>query len=425
MNTYRLIGSVAGMIAMSASSLTFASGREENIGFYTAVVGQVSVTHPTETHALQVKLHDHVLFKDVIQTYHESRTRAFFQDDSMLTVGENSRVEINEYVYEPDQNIRRTIVKLMEGQVRALVSKVFKANGSKFEVHTPSAVAAARGTYFTVWAANGKSGIINIGEKGRVDFTSGGTSVAVDPGYFSVAEEGKAPSVPAPHHLGETADPSSKPLAKYESTVVRTPVAVSMPDGVQKSGVVSESARSTVLAGLADAVRAVELTALRDSPLVELPVHALRALNIDANLLRSLTALTEGALGSVPGSVVATTTGTAGALLTGSLKVESVSAGSTTVSGAAASVGSLSVGSVSLGSTTAAVAPLVSTVSTVVAPVVPVVSTVVAPVVPIISTVVAPVVPVIPTIVTPVAPTVNTILATPPAVINGALNIFP
>jgi hypothetical protein len=176
---------------MSASSFAFASEhKEEGIGFYTAVLGQVSVMHPSETRTLPVKLHDQVLFKDVIQTQYESRTRAFFQDDSMLTVGENSRVEIDEYIYDPDQNVRRAIVKLMQGQVRALVSKVFKANGSKFEVHTPSAVAAARGTYFVVWAAHGKSGIINIGEKGRVDFTSGGTTVAVDPGFFSIAEEG-------------------------------------------------------------------------------------------------------------------------------------------------------------------------------------------------------------------------------------------
>jgi len=369
--------------------------------------------HPSETDTLRVKLHDHVLFKDVIQTHHESRTRAFFQDDSMLTVGENSRVEINEYVYDPDQNIRRAIVKLMEGQVRALVSKVFKANGSRFEVHTPSAVAAARGTYFTVWAANGQSGIINIGEKGRVDFTSGGTTVAVDPGFFSVAEEGKAPSVPVPHHLGETADPLSKSSAKYDSAAAVLPVAAGVSDGDQKTGVVLGTARSTLLAGLADAVRAVELTALRDSPLVELPVHALRALNIDANLLKSLTALATGTLGSVSGSIAAATTGTTGTLLTGSLKVESVSAGTT---------GSLSVGSVSAGSTTGTVT---SVVTTVIAPIAPVISTVVAPVAPIISTVVAPVAPVISTVVTPVVPIVNTILATPPAVINGALNLFP
>ena len=203
MTAQRLLLSLFAIPLAFGSSLAMGAERgKDGIGFYTAVLGQASVTHPGEDRVLPVKLHDEVLFKDVIQTQDESRTKALFQDDSMLTVGENSRVEIDEYIYNPEKNVRQAIVKLMQGQVRALVSKVFKANGSRFEVHTPSAVAAARGTYFTVWVENGQSGIINIGEKGRVDFTSGGMTVAVDPGYFSIAHEGHAPSAPLPHQLG-------------------------------------------------------------------------------------------------------------------------------------------------------------------------------------------------------------------------------
>src|SRR6267142_1432753 len=197
-----LLSLIAIPLAFGPSLAIAADGGKDGIGFYTAVLGQASVTHPGEARILPVKLHDEVLFKDVIQTQHESRAKALFQDDSMLTVGENSRVEIDEYIYNPEKNVRQAIVKLLQGQVRALVSKVFKANGSRFEIHTPSAVAAARGTYFTVWVENGQSGIINIGEKGRVDFTSGGMTVAVDPGYFSIAHEGHAPSAPLPHQLG-------------------------------------------------------------------------------------------------------------------------------------------------------------------------------------------------------------------------------
>ncbi len=197
-----LLGLIAIPLTFGSSLAMGAENIKEGIGFYTAVLGHASVTHPGENQILPVKLHDEVLFKDVIQTQGESRTKALFQDDSMLTVGENSRVEIDEYIYNPEKNVRQAVVKLMQGQVRALVNKVFKANGSRFEIHTPSAVAAARGTYFTVWVENGQSGIINIGEKGRVDFTSGGMTVAVDPGFFSVAHEGHAPSAPLPHNLG-------------------------------------------------------------------------------------------------------------------------------------------------------------------------------------------------------------------------------
>jgi len=431
----RRLFSLVAITLIFGSSLAMAAERgTDGIGFYTAVLGQASVTHPGEARILPVKLHDEVLFKDVIQTQDESRARALFHDDSMLTVGENSRVEIDEYIYSPEKNVRRAIVKLMQGQVRALVSKVFKANGSKFEVHTPSAVAAARGTYFTVWVENGQSGIINIGEKGRVDFTSGGMTVAVDPGYFSIAHEGQAPSVPLPHHLGLKDNDQSKATVKSAEQTASRPVMIhdqgpNVIHPLKKADLILESSP----AGLTRALVAVERTTLREAPLVELPAQVLQALNLDARLMKTLTTLISRPTGSVVQSSGGTTAVTTGTLTTGTLTVGSVSVGTTSPSGGAVSVGSLSVGSVSVGSTalaplttvvSTAVAPLAPVTSALVAPLAPVISTVVAPVAPVISAVVAPVAPVISPLVVPVAPLVNTILATPPAVINGALSLL-
>ena len=450
MTAQRRLVSLVAITLIFGSSPAMASERgTDGIGFYTAVLGQASVTHPGEARVLPVKLHDEVLFKDVIQTQYESRTRALFQDDSMLTVGENSRVEIDEYIYNPEKNVRQAIVKLMQGQVRALVSKVFKANGSRFEIHTPSAVAAARGTYFTVWVENGQSGIINIGEKGRVDFTSGGMTVAVDPGFFSIAHEGHAPSVPLPHQLGLkghdplSTDQSEATVKTAERKTASTHVMrhdqgpnVIRPIEKTEQTLASSPAELTPASsptGLTRALVAVELTTLREAPLVELPAQVLQALNLDARLMKTLTTLISRPTGSVVQSSGGTTAVTTGTLTTGTLTVGSVSVGTTSPSGGAVSGGSLSVGSISVGSTTVAplttvvstaVAPVAPLISAVVAPVAPIISAVVAPVAPIISTVVAPVAPVISPVVAPVAPLINTILAIPPAVINGALSLL-
>lgn len=430
MITQRLLLSLIAIPLAFGSPLAMGAERgTDGIGFYTAVLGQASVTHPGGGRVLPVKLHDEVLFKDVIQTQDESRTKALFQDDSMLTVGENSRVEIDEYIYNPEKNVRQAIVKLMQGQVRALVSKVFKANGSRFEIHTPSAVAAARGTYFTVWVENGQSGIINIGEKGRVDFTSGGITVAVDPGFFSIAHKGQAPSAPLPHQLDpkghdpKVNDQSEATVRTAEKKTTSTQVIISdqgpnILRPIEKTALTLASSP----AGLTRALAAVELTTLREAPLVELPAQVLQALNLDARLMRALTTLTSRSTGSLVGSSGGTTTVTTGALTTGTLTVGSVSVGTTSPSGGAASVGSLSVGSVSVGSTV--VAPLTTVISTVIAPVAPIITTVVTPITPIISTVVAPVAPIIAPVVAPVIPIVTTILATPPPVISGVLGLL-
>ena len=191
-----MVAVVLGTICLSVSLVSAQDSPGQSIGLFTAAQGNVTVAHPGSALVQPVNVHDEVLFRDVIETQNESRTKAFFEDDSILTVGENSKVEITEYLYNPDQNMRRTVVKLLHGQLRALVSKVFTASGSKFEIHTPTAVAAARGTYFVVWFEDGVSGIANIGNSGRVAFSSGGTEIIVDPGRFSTAAVGGVPSQP-------------------------------------------------------------------------------------------------------------------------------------------------------------------------------------------------------------------------------------
>jgi hypothetical protein len=190
-----------------------------------AVIGKATAIHVGQPAAVPVKLREDVYFKDVIETQASSRTKALFEDDSILTVGENSRVEVNEFIYDPANNQRSTILRLFQGKARALVGKLFAGLGSRFEVHTPTAVAAARGTYFVVWIEEkasqkmgmneigtvrpmslqgievadlqtGGTGVANIGSSGNVAFTSGGQTVVVPPGNYSIALRGEPPSKP-------------------------------------------------------------------------------------------------------------------------------------------------------------------------------------------------------------------------------------
>jgi len=281
---------IAATLLLSPALASAEDSGAGGVGVYTAVMGKVTVTHPGEARVLPVKLHDEVLFKDVIQTDKESRTKAFFQDDSVLTVGENSRVEITEYIYDPDANVRRSVVKVMQGQVRALVSKVFKSNGSRFEVHTPSAVAAARGTYFTVWHENGQSGIINVGESGRVDFTSGGVTVAVDPGQFSVAEHGNAPSLPAIHGLG-LYKPEQTGQVQLTKKDGNGPTLVDRQGEKKGNSHVASLNEGSSNKGLARAILAVENTMVREARPVELPMQAAEAMHHDVHLAQALETL--------------------------------------------------------------------------------------------------------------------------------------
>jgi len=198
---------------------------QQAIGFYLTVIGKPTVVHVGQPAAMPVKLRESVYFKDVIETQADSRAKALFDDDSILTVGENSRVEVSEYIYDPANNQRSSVLRMIQGKARALVGKLFAGMGSKFEVHTPTAVAAARGTYFVVWIEEkasrkmglneigtvrpvsvqglevaelqaGGTGVANIGSSGNVAFTSGGKTVEVPPGSYAFAPPGMPPFAP-------------------------------------------------------------------------------------------------------------------------------------------------------------------------------------------------------------------------------------
>jgi FecR protein len=189
------IGIIGVLLAAIAHEVTAAE-----IGVITFVQGSVTLTHP-QAPAAAARFRDDVRFHDIIETQKDSRAKALFQDDSILTVGEHSRIEITEYVFNPHESTRSVIINLVGGKLRALVGKVFAEAGSRFEIHTPTAVAAARGTYFIVWLNDrGRTGVANIGEHGRVDFTSHGVTVMLQSGEFS-EERDDGPTLPVPFRM--------------------------------------------------------------------------------------------------------------------------------------------------------------------------------------------------------------------------------
>jgi len=149
----------------------------------------------------------------ILKTTPGSRCKVLYADDSLLTLGDNSRLEVVEQSYETGSDQRAFVAHLIRGTVRALVARQFEGDNSTFEIDAGTSAVTARGTYFVTWV-NGKpsgkrptdeegldmegaSGVANIGRTGNVAFTSGGATVLVLPGQFSIALPGAQPSMPS------------------------------------------------------------------------------------------------------------------------------------------------------------------------------------------------------------------------------------
>lgn len=190
------------------------------VGVVVAVQGTVTVQPATMTPPVRLRPFDEVGPLSIFDSQSGSRCKVLYNDDSLLTLGDNSRLEITEQTYQAGSDQRAFVSHLVRGAVRALVARSFEGDNSTFEIHAGTSVATARGTYFVVWLNSeqatstdsrkagsraqpsegpemeGASGVANIGRNGNVAFTSGGATVLVLPGQFSIALPGATPSTP-------------------------------------------------------------------------------------------------------------------------------------------------------------------------------------------------------------------------------------
>jgi len=111
------------------------------VGQFAEVKGDVSLKRAAETFAAKVQ--EGIQLKDVISTGQKSRAKLSLVDDSLLSLGQNSKLEISEFLF--DQGKRSSILSLQAGKLYANVKKISEPE-RKFEVRTPTAIAGARGT---------------------------------------------------------------------------------------------------------------------------------------------------------------------------------------------------------------------------------------------------------------------------------------
>ena len=140
-------------LILAAASQVWAS---PGAGFVAAVRGEVSIERGTETHVARIGFM--VQAGDVLLTGPKSRLKVLLSDDSVLALGSKSRLEIKRHLFEKNGK-RSTSLRLVRGQIRALVHKMVADKKPDFEVRTRTAVAGVRGTEFALDAgADGQGG---------------------------------------------------------------------------------------------------------------------------------------------------------------------------------------------------------------------------------------------------------------------------
>ncbi len=216
----KIRGLILCLYLIGGYALPAVAENDDSVGVVVAVQGTVTMQPATMTPPVRLRPFDELGPLSILDSQLSSRCKVLYTDDSLVTLGENSRLEITEQTYRAGNDQRAFVAHLIRGAVRALVARSFEGGNSTYEIHAGTSVATARGTYFVVWLngeqtsdnrkpgsrlqydeggfdTEGASGVANIGRNGNVAFTSGGATVLVLPGQFSIALPGAAPTTPA------------------------------------------------------------------------------------------------------------------------------------------------------------------------------------------------------------------------------------
>ena len=82
---------------------------------------------------------------DILETKKNGAIKILFKDDTLLTLKENSKTIITEYLFEPKAKKRRAVFNTLFGKIRTVVGRFF-GKDELVEIKTPTAVAGIRGT---------------------------------------------------------------------------------------------------------------------------------------------------------------------------------------------------------------------------------------------------------------------------------------
>jgi hypothetical protein len=127
-----------------------------------------------------------------------------------VNVGDGSDLEISKNVFAPDEGTVSSVVRLLSGKVRALVSEYYKDPLAQYQVETATAVSGVRGTDFIVLYREGEAVTDVVGLTGKVEVHGvtdlRGHGVVVTAKMKTTVARGGYPTEPRPVSEAELQD---------------------------------------------------------------------------------------------------------------------------------------------------------------------------------------------------------------------------
>lgn len=116
------------------------------VGRFEEVEGRVEFLKKGELPAAAAQQGEPLNLGDMVRTKSGARAVIRFVDDTLLTIAPESRVVIQEYLFDADKSHRRAVLKVLQGLVGAVVPRLLTGDNPSFLMETHTASMGVRGT---------------------------------------------------------------------------------------------------------------------------------------------------------------------------------------------------------------------------------------------------------------------------------------
>ena len=136
------------VLLLFAGAMTPAHAAESVVGSIKTAEGRTFVRRASE--ALPGAVGLHLFTHDVLQTGADGRLACILRDGTRISLGGNSELRVDQFVYEPAQSKYALVLELARGVVAYVSGKIASFSPESVKLQTPVGIIGVRGTHLAV-----------------------------------------------------------------------------------------------------------------------------------------------------------------------------------------------------------------------------------------------------------------------------------
>ena len=167
------------------------------IGIVGAVSGKVN------TQSRELKTGDKIYLNETIFADKDSGTQILLLDQSTFTIGSESEVVMDTFIYDPDTNNGKIVASVKQGSLKVISGLISKKNPDSLTVKVPEGTLGSRGTEFQTMVSKKQTStlLIGPGKNNTLGLRPGavlvgnklGSTLLNNPYSITTMQKGKAP----------------------------------------------------------------------------------------------------------------------------------------------------------------------------------------------------------------------------------------